>query len=99
MTHSIDEAIEALLNYSQADADGIMVVTSRQAIHEVVDHARATHSAGHLLVNKLEACSSSMTKAYALAQAHTGAVYDGPTYSDALDAFKAVLSAMEDTPS
>jgi hypothetical protein len=30
-------AREALLRYQQADADGIMVLVSRQAIHEVVD--------------------------------------------------------------
>lgn len=30
-------AREALLNYQQADQDGILVITSRQAIHEVDD--------------------------------------------------------------
>lgn len=30
-------AIEALLAYQQADDDGVMVMTSRQAIHEVAD--------------------------------------------------------------
>lgn len=30
------EAVKALLNYQQADEDGVMVLTSRQAIHEVV---------------------------------------------------------------
>ena len=30
-------AVKALLNYSQADMDGIIVTVSRQAIHEVVD--------------------------------------------------------------
>lgn len=29
--------IDALLNYSQADMDGIIVTVSRQAIHEAVD--------------------------------------------------------------
>lgn len=29
-------AIEALLSYQQADEDGVMVITSRQVIHEVV---------------------------------------------------------------
>lgn len=29
------EAVKALLNYRQADEEGIMVLTSRQAIHEV----------------------------------------------------------------
>lgn len=28
---------QALMNYQQADMDGIMVTTSRQAIHEVAD--------------------------------------------------------------
>ena len=35
-----ERALEALLSYSQADEDGIMVVTSRQAIHEVADELR-----------------------------------------------------------
>lgn len=30
-----DKALEALLNYQQADEDGVMVLASRQAIHEV----------------------------------------------------------------
>ena len=37
----IEVAIEALLSYQQADRDGVMVTTSRQAIHEVVDALRA----------------------------------------------------------
>lgn len=36
-----DSAIEALLNYSQADEDGVMVFASRQAIHEVVGYIEA----------------------------------------------------------
>ena len=36
-----DAAITALLNYSQADEDGIMVFASRQAIHEVLDRLAA----------------------------------------------------------
>ncbi len=31
-------AIVALGNYQQADEEGIMVLVSRQAIHEVLDH-------------------------------------------------------------
>lgn len=31
----MSEAVKALLNYRQADEEGIMVLTSRQAIHEV----------------------------------------------------------------
>lgn len=34
----IEKALEALLNYKQADAEGIMVLTSRQAIHEIADY-------------------------------------------------------------
>lgn len=41
MTDSISAAREALLNYQQADMDGIMVLTSRQAIYEVTDHIDA----------------------------------------------------------
>lgn len=29
--------VKALLNYEQADADGIMVLTPRQAIHETIE--------------------------------------------------------------
>jgi len=36
----IDEAIEALLAYQQADMEGVMVLTSRQAIHEVADEIK-----------------------------------------------------------
>lgn len=34
---NVKEAVEALLSYMQADMDGVMVQTSRQAIHDVVD--------------------------------------------------------------
>lgn len=34
-------AIDALLSYQQADEDGVMVLTSRQAIHEVVDQVES----------------------------------------------------------
>jgi uncharacterized protein YigA (DUF484 family) len=34
-------AVTALLSYSQADMDGIIVTVSRQAIHEVVDELTA----------------------------------------------------------
>ena len=37
---NIDEAIEALLAYRQADMEGVMVLTSRQAIHEVADELK-----------------------------------------------------------
>ncbi len=30
-------ALAALLDYEQADHDGVMVLASRQAIHEVID--------------------------------------------------------------
>ncbi len=33
----MSEALQALLAYQQADQDGVMVLTSRQAIHEVAD--------------------------------------------------------------
>ena len=33
----LEPCVEALLNYQQADPDGIMVLVSRQAIHETVD--------------------------------------------------------------
>jgi hypothetical protein len=36
-----EAALVALLNYQQADTDGVMVLVSRQAIHEVEAHARA----------------------------------------------------------
>lgn len=43
---NIDEAIEALLAYQQADMEGVMVLTSRQAIHEVADELRRLRSQG-----------------------------------------------------
>jgi hypothetical protein len=33
--------VKALLNYQQADEDGIVVLTSRQAIHETVELLKA----------------------------------------------------------
>jgi hypothetical protein len=41
---NIDEAIEALLSYQQADMEGVMVLTSRQAIHEVADELKRVRS-------------------------------------------------------
>lgn len=38
-------ARKALLNYQQADQDGFMVITSRQAIHEVDDAITAFYDA------------------------------------------------------
>lgn len=40
MTIDIDDAINALLAYQQADMEGTMVLTSRQAIHEVANEIR-----------------------------------------------------------
>jgi hypothetical protein len=37
MSDRTEEAVRALLQYEQADFDGIIVKASRQAIHEVVD--------------------------------------------------------------
>lgn len=37
-------AIKALLNYEQADMDGVIVKASRQAIHEVTDALNAAHA-------------------------------------------------------
>lgn len=39
MTHDYKKALDALLNYQQADMDGTMVLTSRQAIHEIANYA------------------------------------------------------------
>lgn len=35
--HRRDQALEALMDYEQTDAEGIFVLASRQAIHEVKD--------------------------------------------------------------
>lgn len=40
---SISRALEAILNYQQADMDGIIVTTSRQAIHEVAESYETIH--------------------------------------------------------
>ena len=45
-SQSWNEAMKALLAYQQADDDGVMVLTSRQAIHEVVDQVSSLR---HLL--------------------------------------------------
>jgi hypothetical protein len=41
----MSEALQALLSYQQADEDGVMVLTSRQAIHEVADHLERLRTA------------------------------------------------------
>lgn len=38
-------AVDALLDYSQLDEDGVMVAASRQAIHEVVDDNKRLRAA------------------------------------------------------
>lgn len=40
----MEGATDALLDYKQADNEGVMVLTSRQAIHEVVDYIKYLHS-------------------------------------------------------
>lgn len=43
MTHDKTQAaLDALLNYKQANSDGSMVVTSRQAIDEIADYVRSS---------------------------------------------------------
>lgn len=37
MNPKVREALEALLDYEQADADGVMVLASREAIHVIAD--------------------------------------------------------------
>lgn len=44
MTDTSTEAVKALLNYQQADEEGVMVLASRQAIHEVVDALAAAEA-------------------------------------------------------
>lgn len=36
----MSEALKALLDYQQADEDGVMVLVSRQAIHEVAEQLK-----------------------------------------------------------
>lgn len=50
---NIDEAIEALLAYRQADMEGIEVLTSRQAIHEVADELRRMRGVAQAAPNNL----------------------------------------------
>ena len=58
----ISAAREALMNYQQADMDGIMVLASRQAIHEVTGH-----------IDALEASNKALTEALRLADAELAA--------------------------
>jgi hypothetical protein len=52
---NIDEAIEALLSYQQADMEGVMVLTSRQAIHEVADELKRLRGAAQATTGPREA--------------------------------------------
>jgi hypothetical protein len=56
--HRPDVALEALLNYSQADQDGIMVMASRQAIHEVADELTRLRAQNAALVEALKEIAS-----------------------------------------
>ena len=49
----ISAAREALMNYQQADMDGIMVLASRQAIHEATGHIDALEASNKALVGVL----------------------------------------------
>lgn len=59
MTEQNDPCVEALLNYSQADEDGVMVVVSRQAIHEAVGLIEALRIA---LLRERERCAHKADK-------------------------------------
>jgi hypothetical protein len=52
--HTIDGALKALLNYSQADQDGVMVLVSRQAIHEVSDEIARLRADNAALLDALK---------------------------------------------
>ena len=54
MNDRLTVALAALLDYKQADMDGIMVETSRQAIHEVADAVIAMQVSVAELERKLE---------------------------------------------
>lgn len=47
-------AHSALMNYQQADEDGVMVLVSRQAIHEVSEEIERLRAALHALTKALE---------------------------------------------
>ena len=55
MTDLIKRATAALLDYKQADMDGVMVETSRQAIHEVADALAARDARIAARIAELEA--------------------------------------------
>lgn len=50
----MSEAVTALLNYSQADEDGVMVLASRQAIHVVVDELKAAEAERDRLAERVK---------------------------------------------
>lgn len=57
MTEGIKDggaALNALLAYHQADMDGIIVTTSRQAIHEVADELTALRAVNSELAGALD---------------------------------------------
>ena len=41
LADKLDGALTALLDYQQADEEGVVVITSRQAIHEIANALRA----------------------------------------------------------
>jgi len=60
MTDKFTPALEALLNYQQADMDGIMVTTFRQAIHEVADEYASLKAINAELLEALEHASDAI---------------------------------------
>jgi len=55
-------AVDALLQYRQADADGVMVLASRQAIHEVIATITEQADCIAVLVEALEVCADHRTQ-------------------------------------
>lgn len=89
----MEGATDALLNYQQADRDGIMVLTSRQAIHEVVDYIKYIHS--HNLVMQ-KGCVS-VPKAPSEKQIDAALEYcDGYNSKYFLGLYKAMITAAQD---
>ena len=98
----VRDALEALLNYQQADIDGVMVLTSRQAIHEVSDYVRATLD--RIIADHIPDASKMVVPyGYALVPIEPtrdmiDAFMGGESGSYIVDSYKAMLSAAPQPP-
>lgn len=77
----VPSCVEALESYQQADMDGVMVLVSRQAIHETID----AYWARVKTCEELEAKLAEALEIDMIEQAISDVMSEGGTYRDAAE--------------